>query len=350
MSLYSPTIEKINSLPPFQPGKPVRVGITGGAGFIASNLLQYLIHRKSHLGIREITVIDNFSTGKKENIPSGLGGIRLLEGDLADPLLCREFITHSDLIFHLAGRGSVPFSLEHPGRSFQDNVAATLGLLTALKESGRTIPLVYSASSSRYGNPPGTGVTLKSEKQLPAPLSPYAAFKLANEYLIQAWVKSFGLRACSIIYFNVFGPRQDPAGPYAAVIPIFINQILRGQPVRIHGDGSQSRDFTYVDNVVTANLSAMFGLLGHGPVPPESLSGESINVACGTYYSLNRLVACIEKLTGQTARVEFSPPRAGDVLFSCADQTQAQSRLGWKAFIEFEAGLEQTVNWFKKIL
>ena len=303
--------------------------VTGGAGFIGSNLVERLVQ----LG-KDVRVVDNFVTGKRENISALLGKIELVEGDLADPAVCAKACRGVQFIFHEAALPSVPKSVANPALSHRCNLEATLALLIAARDAG-VKRLIYAASSSAYGESP----TLPKVESMPAsPLSPYAVQKLAAEQYCSVFSRCYGLETISLRYFNVFGARQDPTSDYAAAIPAFVSCILRGEPPKVYGDGEQTRDFTYIDNVIEANLLA---------ASAAKTTGEVVNIACGEHLSVNQIIDRINHLLGKRVRPEYLPPRAGDIKHSWADISLAQRLLGYRPVVGFEKGLQQAIDWYK---
>lgn len=299
--------------------------VTGGAGFIGSHIAAALTAQGSR-----VRVLDNLSTGKLQNLAAIRDRIDFQEGDLCSVADVVRAVDGVDVVFHQAALASVPRSLKTPLDTHAACVTGTVNLLTAAKDSS-VRRVVYAASSSAYGDQPFAS---KREVDLPAPLSPYAAAKLAGELYCQAYCASFGLETVAIRYFNVFGPRQDPDSEYAAVIPKFIAKMLAGGPPTIFGDGRQSRDFTYIDNVVRANLLA---------AEAEGVAGRTINVACGRQFSLLDLVDTLNSLLGKQIEPEFAPRRSGDVYESLADITVARTVLGYAPSIGFREGLRNTI-------
>lgn len=303
--------------------------VTGGAGFIGSHLVEELVRRGE-----QVRVVDNLSTGRAENLAPWREDIEFLEGDLSDPAVAQRAVEGVDYVLHQAALPSVPRSVEDPRASHEANVTGTLNLLLAARDAG-VKRVVYAGSSSAYGDTP----TLpKHEAMPPAPLSPYAASKLAGEYYCRVFHKVYGLETVVLRYFNIFGPRQDPTSQYAAVIPKFITALLRGDPPTIYGDGEQSRDFTYVRNVVEANLLAC--------TAPAAV-GEVINVATGTRFTINELFARLRELCGCEVEPLYAPPRPGDVRHSQADIGKAERLLGYRPVVSFREGLKLTVDWFR---
>jgi nucleoside-diphosphate-sugar epimerase len=302
--------------------------VTGGAGFIGSALVRTLLERGDR-----VRVIDNFFTGKRENLAQVAADVDLVEGDIRDEGALARALQGIELIFHEAAIASVPRSLVDPIASHDVNATATLKLLAAAKRSGAR-RLIYAASSSAYGDTP----TLpKVETMRPAPLSPYAVSKLAGEHYCQVFAGAYGLETVCLRYFNVFGPHQDPGSEYAAVIPRFVTAALAGRAVTIFGDGTQSRDFCYLDNTIAANLAAATAL---------EISGGVFNVACGVAITLNEVVRLVGEVVGHPVGVTYEPGRVGDVKHSLADVGAARDRLGFRAAVSFREGLESTVSWY----
>jgi UDP-glucose 4-epimerase len=305
-------------------GKPVLV--TGGAGFIGSHLADRLVAS----GAR-VTILDDLSDGREENLAGTASAARLVRGSVCDDAAVEAATEGAEIVFHLAAMGSVPRSLEMPARYEEVNVNGTLRVLEASRRLG-VRRVVYSGSSSAYGN---TATLPKVESMRPDPLSPYAFTKLAGEHLMRAWSSSFGIETVSLRYFNIFGPRQRHDSPYAAVVPLFAEWLRSGVRPRIYGDGTQSRDFTYVDNAVHANLLAA--------TAPSELRGQVVNVACGTRYSLIDLLLKMSELLGVNSDPEFLPPRRGDVRDSEADISAARALMGYTVQVPFEEGLRRTL-------
>jgi UDP-glucose 4-epimerase len=304
--------------------------VTGGAGFIGSSLVRALLARGD-----SVRVIDNFFSGKRENLADVAKHVELIEGDVRDEAALARALAGVELVFHEAAIPSVPRSLVDPIASHEANATGTLKLLREAKRAG-VRRVVYAASSSAYGDTP----TLpKIETMRPAPLSPYAVSKLTGELYCQVFAGAYGLETVCLRYFNVFGPHQDPASEYAAVIPRFVTAGLAGKRVSIFGDGTQSRDFCYIDNTVEANLSA-------GSAPAAEASGRVFNVACGLATSLNDVARQIGEILGKPLAVDYAPPRVGDVKHSLADITAARTHLGYRAAISFSEGLSRTVRWY----
>lgn len=305
--------------------------VTGGAGFIGSNLVKHLI-AEGHT----VRVLDNFSTGNRENLSGLLPEIELIEGDIRDLNVVSRCTRGIDFVLHQAAIPSVPRSIENPIESNENNISGTLNTLIAARDNG-VKRLVFASSSSVYGDTP---VLPKQEDMLPALLSPYALNKLTGEYYCKIFASVYGLETISLRYFNVFGPRQNPKSEYAAVIPKFITAFLGdGNPV-IFGDGEQTRDFTFVDNVVAANLKA---------TEVGRTQGDVVNIATGYRVSLNQLMTVLKKITGIQKKAEYQDVRIGDVKHSLADISRAQNILGYDPAVSFEDGLRQTYDWFRSI-
>lgn len=303
--------------------------VTGGAGFIGSNIVRNLV-----TGGKKVRVLDDFSTGKKENL-KGLSGFELIEGSLTAPKAVQEALKGVSYVLHQGAIPSVPKSIADPIKSNEANITGTLNLLVGAKEAG-VKKLVFAASSSAYGDTE----TLPKVETMPAdPLSPYAVNKYSGELYCRVFANIYNLPAVSLRYFNIFGPRQDPGSEYAAVIPKFIQAMLKGESPVIFGDGEQTRDFTFIENAVEANLLACnSNMVGQG---------EVINVACGARYSLNELVCLLNKILGTNITPVYEEQRVGDVKHSLADIGKAKELLGYKVQVGFEEGLRQTVEWFK---
>ena len=304
--------------------------VTGGAGFIGSHIAAAL----ASAGAR-VRVIDDLSTGYRENLDEIKGELDFVQGSLADEVLLGKAIKDVELVFHEAAIPSVPRSVENPRQTHIASVESTFSLLLAAREK-KVRRVVYAASSSAYGDQP----TLpKVETMLPEPLSPYAVAKLVGEHYCQVFTRVYGLETVSLRYFNVFGPRQDPSSQYSGVVSRFISDLLGSARPVIYGDGEQSRDFTYIDNVVDANLKAAQSTKGIGQV---------INVANGERISLNQLLEELKNLTGKPEVVaDFQEPRAGDVKHSLADITRARELLGFEPRVGLRSGLEMTIEWWK---
>ena len=311
--------------------------ITGGAGFIGSNIAEQLLRQGE-----KVRILDNFSTGKRENInqieftlkQESITDIKLelVEGDVRSYHIVREAVESVDFVLHQAALPSVPRSVKDPITSNEVNVVGTLNILNAAKDA-KVKRIVYASSSSVYGD---LDVLPKTEDMLPRPLSPYAVTKLAGEKYCQVFTKLYGLDTVILRYFNVFGPRQDPNSQYAGVIPKFIKLVKDGKSPIIHGDGKQSRDFTYVSNVVDANLLACQQGL-------EDLSGEVFNIAFGKRITIKDLVICINKLLNTNVQPQYADPRPGDVKHSLANIGKARQLLGYEPHVDFFSGLERII-------
>jgi len=304
--------------------------VTGGAGFIGSHLVENLV-KQGH----NVRILDNFLTGKRENIAEFLGEIDLIEGDIRDLETCRQAAEEVDFVLHQAALPSVPRSIEDPVLTNEINIGGTLNLLLAAKEK-KVRKFVFASSSSVYGD----DETLpKREGVEGAPLSPYAVTKLIGEKYCQVFNRVFGLSTVSLRYFNIFGPRQDPFSQYAAVIPIFITKIIQGERPVIFGDGEQSRDFTYVTNIVEANRLA---------IEASEISGEVINVACGDKTTVNQLFETIRKLLQKDLAPIHEEPRPGDIRHSFADIAKAREVLKYEPKISLGEGLQETIRWYQE--
>ena len=304
--------------------------VTGGAGFIGSHLTEELV-RRGH----RVRVADSLITGKRSNLDH-IPGVEFLEGDLADLDVARRAVEGVEYVLHQAAIPSVPRSVKDPITSNRANVDATVNTLVAARDAG-VRRLVFAASSSAYGDTP----TLpKHERMATNPLSPYALQKVIGEQYLQMFTRLYGLETVSIRYFNVFGPRQDPSSPYSGVISVFATALLENRPPTIYGDGEQTRDFTYVVNVVDGVLRAC---------EAPGANGEIINVATGGRISLNQLFEEMRRLVGGDARPVYADARAGDVRDSQADITKARELLGYEPIVAFEQGLQQTVEWYRSV-
>jgi UDP-glucose 4-epimerase len=304
--------------------------VTGGAGFIGSSLARALLARGD-----KVRIIDNFSSGKPENIADFAGEIDLIEGDILDDKALARAVDGAELIFHEAAIPSVPKSMAEPVENHAANATGTIRVLEQARRA-RVRRVVYAASSAAYGEDP---VLPKVETMAPAPISPYGGSKLAGEQYMQIYARAYGLETVCLRYFNVFGPRQDPQSEYAAVIPKFITVALAGKQPRIFGDGSQSRDFCYIDNVIEANFKA-------ASADARQVSGGVFNVACGQATDLNRVVALIGDFLGKKIEPIYEHERAGDIKHSWADISAARSRLGYTAGVSFAEGLGRTIDWY----
>ena len=307
--------------------------ITGVAGFIGSALARGVIAQGD-----KVRGIDNLSTGKRENIAEIAGQVELIEADLLDMNAVQSACRGVDYVLHEAAIPSVPRSVKDPLESNRANVDATVNLLIAARDA-KVKRVVYAASSSAYGDTP----TLpKHEGMPPDPISPYAVAKLASEFYMTSFWRCYGLETVSLRYFNIFGPRQDPSSPYSGVLARFISQMLKGEQPTIFGDGLQSRDFTYIENVVSANLLAC-------KAPADQVAGRVFNVATGVRIDLNQIFQTLKKITGYQAQVAYQPERAGDVKHSLADLTLVQRHLGYKPTVDFEEGLRRSIEYYRSM-
>lgn len=303
--------------------------VTGGAGFIGSNIVEELVRRGE-----KVRVLDNFSTGKRENLRSFLDKIELVEGDIRDKSSLDKALTDIDYVSHQAALRSVAKSVEDPFQTNDVNVFGTLNLLVAARDH-RIKRVVYASSSSAYGD---AKKFPQKESDPAVPISPYGVSKLAAENYCVTFAKTFGLETVSLRYFNVFGPRQNPESKYSAVIPMFIFKMLKGESPIVDWDGKQSRDFTYVKNVVEANLAAC---------TVSGISGDVFNAACGTTTTVIEIVNGINKILGTDIKPEYAPRRPGDVRKTYASIEKIKTLLKIKKLIQFEEGLLRTVEWFK---
>jgi nucleoside-diphosphate-sugar epimerase len=306
--------------------------VTGGAGFIGSNIVEALVRRGER-----VRVLDNLSTGSRANLEAFADRVDFVEGDLRDPDAVRRAVDGVSYITHQAALRSVPRSVDDPLSSDAVNTHGTLQLLVAAREAGTVRRLVYASSSSVYGDNP----TLpKVEEQTPNPISPYAVSKLAAEYYCRMYTRLYGLETVSLRYFNVFGPRQSPHSQYAAVVPLFIRAALRHEPLIVHGDGDQSRDFTYIDNVVEANLLAC---------TTPGVGGEVFNIACNSRHSVLDIARAVERLLGIAVTITHVPARAGDVRHTQASIERAERLMGYRPSVGFDEGMRRTVEWVRTV-
>jgi len=309
--------------------------VTGGAGFIGSNICTKLISQGCF-----VRVIDNLLTGKKSNLAAVSDKIEFIEADMGNPDAARAAMKGIDVVLHQGALPSVPRSIDDPALTHRHCVDATFTLLLAARDT-KIKRFVYAASSSAYGDTP----TLPKVETMPVnPLSPYAAAKLMGEYYCSVFYKVFGLETISLRYFNVFGPHQDPTSQYAAAIPAFVTSILKDKPPTVYGDGEQSRDFTYVDNVVEANLCA---------ARAKQAKGEVVNIACGEAVTVNAIIDMINEIIGNPGapgvRPVYEPTRKGDVKYSLADISLAKKLIGYKPVISFKEGLKKAIGWYRNI-
>ena len=305
--------------------------VTGGAGFIGSHVAERLL-AQGH----RVRVLDNFSTGSRANLAfaKGSGRLEIIRGDLKSLAAVERAVRGVTAVFHQAAMRSVPRSVADPLGANASNVTGTLHVLVAAARLKKKPRVVYASSSSVYGERPDLP---KREEQPTAPISPYAASKVAGELYASVWSRLFGVETVGLRYFNVFGPRQDPKSEYAAVIPRFILRGRQGRPLQVHGDGTQSRDFTYIDNVVSANLLA-------AAAPAAAISGKCYNVGCGSRTSLLELIASLERLLGRALQTTHQPTRAGDVPHTLADISAAKRDMGYEPLVDFAEGLRRTVD------
>lgn len=301
--------------------------ITGIAGFIGSHLAESLL-----AGGSSVRGLDNLATGKLENVPAG---VEFVQADLADAAAVTRACVGVDAIFHQGALPSVPRSVSEPRPSHTANLDGTFNLLEAARAAG-VRRVLYAASSSAYGNQPGFP---RLESMTPQPISPYAVQKLAGELYMQSYAQIYGMETVCLRYFNIFGPRQAPDSPYSGVIARFCLQMMRGEQPTIHGDGDQSRDFTYIDNVVSANLLAL-------AAPASTVAGRVFNVACGQRHSLGETYRLLAQLTGYAQPPRYVAPRPGDVRESRADISAAREAFGYAPLVGFEEGLARTVAWY----
>ena len=305
--------------------------VTGVAGFIGRSIAAELLRRGE-----TVRGIDNFITGRRENL-IGLEAMEFLGGDLTDPVQCAHACEGVEIVFHEAALASVPRSVKDPAATNLHCVTATLNLLIAARAAG-VRRVVYAGSSSAYGDTP----TLpKHEGMAPSPISPYAVAKLAGEQYMRSFYRVYGLETVVLRYFNVFGPYQDPNSYYSGVLAKFCRQMLRGDQPTIHGDGSQSRDFTYIENVVHANLLA-------AAAPAEKAAGQMMNTATGSRITLQATFELLRELTGYRGQAAYGPPRAGDIRDSLADIRLAGEVLGYAPVVDFREGLRRTVEWYRQ--
>jgi len=303
--------------------------VTGGAGFIGSHLVTRLVA----LG-HKVRVFDDLSSGKSVNLAHVREKVDFVQGDLRHEEECLRVCHDMEFVFHQAAIPSVPKSVEQPGPSHDVNVNGTFNILGAAVQQ-KVRRFIYAASSSAYGN---TKESPKHEGIRPEPLSPYAVQKLLGEQYARAFTECYGLETISLRYFNVFGTRQDPKSQYAAAIPAFVTSMLRGDPPTIYGDGEQTRDFTYIDNVVEGNMLAMQAKRTHG---------EAVNVACGGAISVNHVIAEINRLLGTKVKPKYVSARTGDVLHSSADIRKARELLNFKPIVSFEEGLKRAIDYYR---
>ena len=303
--------------------------VTGGAGFIGTNLVRALLDRGD-----EVRVLDNFATGKRENVQDIADRIELIEGDIRSYHIVRDAVDATDVVFHQAALPSVPRSIKDPITTHEVGTNGTLNILQAARAAG-VRRVIFAGSSSVYGN---TEVLPKHEGMMPAPLSPYAVSKITSEYHCRVFFQLYGLEAVTLRYFNVFGPRQDPNSQYSAVIPKFIELMRRGDRPTIYGNGEQSRDFTYIDNVVHANITAA--------TVENGVAGEVFNVACDGRTTLNELVAALNDALGTQIEPIYGEPKLGDMQHSYAAIEKFSQATGYKPLVQFAEGVRRTAEWY----
>ena len=304
--------------------------VTGGAGFIGSHIAEALVKRGDR-----VRALDNLITGRRENLSHIADRIEFIEGDIRDYDTALRAARGARVIFHQAAVPSVPRSVSEPALNHESNVNGTFNVLMAAREAG-VRRVVYAASSSAYGD---TETLPKHEYMPPSPLSPYAASKLFGEYYCQVFTRVYGLETVSLRYFNVFGPRQDPSSPYSGVISKFVTALLNGETPVIYGDGEQSRDFTYIANVVDANLRA---------AESDDAIGQVMNLGIGERVTLNQLLAELQKIIGSNLPARYEETRAGDVRHSLADISRARELVGYRPLVSLAEGLKQTVAWYRE--
>ena len=307
--------------------------ITGGAGFIGSNMVRFLLEKDER-----VRILDNFETGKRENLTEIAGDIELVEGDIRDMNIVRKAVSSADVIYHLAALGSVPRSMKDPAITHDVNVNGTFNVLLAARDA-RVKRIVFASSSSVYGQ----SEVLPQHEGLPlAPISPYGATKAIGEIYFRAFYETYGLQSVCLRYYNVFGPRQDPTSQYAAAIPLFVSALLRGESPRIFDDGEQSRGFTYIDNVMQANWLAANVKEAHG---------KAVNISTANAVTVNTVVNTIRKLMGkENIKPTYAPPRPGDIKHSLADVSRAKKLIGYESLVSFEQGIKKAIGWYQENL
>lgn len=312
--------------------------VTGGGGFIGSNLVEKLLQDKR---VELVRVLDNLSTGSFENIKEFTANpiFEFIEGDIRDYKICEKVCSGIDIISHQAALGSVPRSIKDPLTTNEVNIGGTLNIFLAAKEK-KIKRVVYAASSSTYGDYPGLP---KTEDKIGHPLSPYAVTKYVNELYANVFARIYNMEMIGLRYFNIFGPKQSPNGPYAAVIPLFIQALLENRSPTINGDGSHSRDFTYIDNAVRANILSLF-------TENKNAVNQAYNIACGEQTSLKQLFDSLKKISASNLEVKYGEERMGDVKHSLADISKAKELLGYNVEVGIDEGLEKTFYWYKKNL
>lgn len=309
--------------------------VTGGAGFIGSNIVEYLLKH----GAKKVVVLDNFATGNYENIRPFTSELNFefIEGDICNADVCAHACIGMDYVLHQAALGSVPRSVENPIATHNVNSLGFVNMLVAARNAG-VKRFIYASSSSVYGD---SRDLPKKEESIGSPISPYAVSKLTNELYATVFAKTYKMEIVGLRYFNIYGPRQSPTGEYAAAIPLFINSMFENKPVHINGDGEQTRDFTFVENAVQANIKAAFASL------PEA-SASIFNIAVGERISVNRLFNILKTISGSSSEAIHRGERVGDVRDSLADITKAKEMLGYKPAVQVEEGLKVTVEWFRE--
>jgi len=308
----------------------MRYMVTGGAGFIGSNTVDELVQRG-----HSVVVLDDLSSGKEENLSNVCNQITLIKSSITDIEAVRNAMHEAEYVLHLAARTSVPRSVKDPLETNRINIEGTLNVLVAAKEK-RVKRVVFAASSSAYGETP---ILPKVETMQPQPISPYGVTKYVGELYGQAFLKCYGLETVALRYFNIFGPRQDPSSPYTGVLAKFCAAFLEHTQPVVFGDGQQTRDFTFVDNAVHANLLAC---------EAPNLAGKVFNIGCGGRISLNEVLATLRKISGKALEAKYDPPRQGDILDSQADISQARALLGYAPHVGFEEGLRRTFDWYRE--
>jgi nucleoside-diphosphate-sugar epimerase len=306
----------------------MRYLVTGGAGFIGSNTVDELV-RRGH----SVAVLDDLSTGQERNLAGSRDRIEFFRGSINDPDIVRQACRGADYVVHLAARTSVPRSVKDPAETNRINGDGTISVLLAARDAG-VRRVVFAGSSSVYGETP---VLPKREDMPPAPISPYGVSKLIGELYGQVFQRAYGLEFVTLRYFNVFGPRQDPGSPYSGVLSLFITCMQKGEPPTVYGDGRQSRDFTFVENVVQANLLAC---------ETPGIAGGVFNAGTGCRHTLNETLALLEKFAGRPSRAQYVEARSGDILDSQADISLARQKLGYDPRVGFEEGLRRTWDWY----
>lgn len=306
--------------------------VTGGAGFIGSNICRRLVSQGCF-----VRVVDNLLTGKRSNLADIIDKIEFIEADMGDPSVAAQAMKDIEVVLHQGALPSVPKSVADPVTTHKHCVDATFTLLVAARDAGIK-RFVYAASSSAYGD---SATLPKVETMTTNPLSPYAVAKLTGEYYCKVFCGVFGLQTVSLRYFNIFGPYQDPTSQYAAAIPAFVSHIIKDTPPTVYGDGEQSRDFTYIENVIEANLLA---------ARAEETHGEVVNIACGDRITVNEIIKLINEHFGKDIKTNYVPSRPGDVKHSLADISLAEKVIGYKPIVRFPEGLEKAIDWYTKNL